>query len=191
MQFIFDHLLIIWKRSFYASLNCRNTSFNEMRQSRLPNIISASRGVAAIVMLFFSTFSVPFWFLYCWGGISDMIDGPIARKLHSVSELGSRIDSISDLIFVISSAIIVIPTFTLPLWIWLWIAGIGIIKTICIVCHSCRNHKFEIPHSKTNKLTGFLLFCLPFSLNWIGAVVPSIIVCTAASLSALEDVWNC
>lgn len=162
-----------------------------MRQSRLPNIISASRGITAIAMLFFSAFSVPFWLFYCWGGISDMIDGFIARKLHSVSELGSRIDSIADLIFVVCAAIVIIPSITLPVWMWLWIAVIGIIKSICIAYRFCRYHKLEIPHSKTNKLTGFLLFCLPFSLKWIGTVVPSIIVCAAASLSVLEDVRNC
>lgn len=162
-----------------------------MRQSKFPNIISASRGVAAIVMLFFSAFSMPFWLLYCWAGISDMIDGFMAKKLNSVSELGSRIDSIADLIFVVCAAIVIIPSITLPVWIWLWIAVIGIIKTICIAYRFCRYYKLEIPHSKTNKLTGFLLFCLPFSLKWLGAVVPSIIVCSAASLSVLEDVRNC
>lgn len=37
----------------------------------LPNIISASRGIAALAMLFFPVFSPWFWALYCWGGISD------------------------------------------------------------------------------------------------------------------------
>ena len=119
-----------------------------------------------------------------------MIDGFMARKLNSVSELGSRIDSIADLIFVVCAAIVIIPSITLPVWIWLWIAVIGIIKTICIAYFFCRYHKLEIPHSKTNKLTGFLLFCLPFSLNWIGVLIPAIIACVVASFSALEDVWD-
>lgn len=57
--------------------------------SFLPNIISSSRGVAALAMLFFPVFSTEFWVLYCWGGISDMIDGTIARKMNAESELGS------------------------------------------------------------------------------------------------------
>mgnify|MGYP003311329318 CR=1 FL=1 len=78
-----------------------------------------------MVMLLFPAFSNPFWILYCWGGFSDMIDGTLARKMNATSELGSRIDSVADLVFVICSAIIILPSVDFPLWIWLWIAAIG------------------------------------------------------------------
>ena len=111
----------------------------------LPNIISAYRGIAALAMLFFPVFSPWFWALYCWGGISDMIDGPLARKLGAVSEVGSRIDSVADLVFVICSAIMVLPSIGLPLWVWLWGAAIGLVKAIGIIIGSSRQRKLAIP----------------------------------------------
>ena len=62
----------------------------------LPNILSVSRGIAGFTMLLFSVFSPWFWVLYCWGGISDMIDGALARKLNSANGTGAVIDGIMD-----------------------------------------------------------------------------------------------
>ena len=44
----------------------------------VPNIISSSRGVAALAMLLFPVFSPGFWAMYIWGCISDMIYGMLA-----------------------------------------------------------------------------------------------------------------
>ena len=44
-----------------------------------------------------------------------MIDGAIARKVNAESELGSRIDSAADLVFVVCSAILVLPLIDLPI----------------------------------------------------------------------------
>lgn len=116
-----------------------------------------------------------------------MIDGAIARKVNAESELGSRIDSAADLVFVVCSAILVLPSIDLPLWVWLWVAAIGVIKIAGIIIRSCRQRVFTIPHSTSNKLTGILLFCLPFTIIRFDVLIPAIIVCTAATFSLLED----
>ena len=156
----------------------------------LPNILSASRGFAAFAILLFPVFSPGFWALYCWGGFSDMIDGTVARRMNAESELGSRIDSMADLAFFICSAVIILPAIDLPLRIWLWTAAIGSVKAACIIIGSCRQRKLSIPHSTGNKLTGILLFCLPFSFLWSGLLIPAVIVCTMATVSLFEDIHN-
>ncbi|HGH0401081.1 TPA: CDP-alcohol phosphatidyltransferase family protein [Clostridioides difficile] len=46
-----------------------------------------------------STFSsLPFWICYFWCGISDILDGLIARKLRQQSGIGAKLDSIADFI---------------------------------------------------------------------------------------------
>ena len=154
----------------------------------LPNIISASRGITAIAMLFFPVFSIIFWALYCWGGISDMIDGAIARKMNAESETGSRIDSVADFVFLVCTGILILPSIDLPLWIWLWVAGIAVVKTAAIGIFSYRRHRLAVPHSRTNKLTGILLFCLPFALIRADVLIPAVIVCSTATLSLAEDI---
>ena len=155
--------------------------------SSVPNIISSSRGVAALAMLFFPAFSPAFWVLYCWGGFSDMIDGLIARRLKSVSEVGSKIDSAADLVFVVCSAVLILPSVDIPLWVWSWIAAIGIAKLAGIIIGSCRHRGLAVPHSAFNKLTGILLFCLPFVIVRFDVLIPAVIVCTVATASLFED----
>lgn len=155
--------------------------------NNIPNIISASRSIAALVMLLFPAFSGPFWILYCWCGFSDMIDGALARKLGSVSGTGAMIDSLADLVFVICSAIIILPSVDLPLWVWMWIATIGSAKLAGIIIGSYKQQELSVPHSITNKLTGILLFCLPFAIVRFEALIPAVIVCISAAASLFED----
>lgn len=143
--------------------------------------------MAALAMLRFPAFCFPFWILYCWCGFSDMIDGALARKINTTSELGSRIDTLADLVFVICSAIIILPSVDLPLWIWMWIAAIGSAKLAGIIIGSCRQRELSVPHSMTNRLTGILLFCLPFSIVRFEALIPAVIVCISATASLFED----
>lgn len=154
---------------------------------QVPNIISASRGVAAIVILFFPAFSIPFWILFCWCGFSDMIDGLLARKLGVASGTGAKIDSLADLTFVICSAISILPSVDLPVWIWLWIAATGIVKLVGIIIGSCRQRMLFIPHSISNRLTGILLFFLPFAIVRFDILIPVVIVCVMTTFSLFED----
>ena len=116
-----------------------------------------------------------------------MIDGPLARKLGTVNEVGSRIDSVADLVFVVCSAVLILPAVDLPLRVWLWIAAIGFAKAVGIFIGSRRQRKLCIPHSESNKLTGILLFCLPFTIVRFGALIPAVIVCISATASLFED----
>ena len=46
----------------------------------LADIITCVRIAAAVTMLFLEPMSAAFFVLYCVGGISDMVDGTVARK---------------------------------------------------------------------------------------------------------------
>ena len=138
-------------------------------------------------MLLFPVFSGPFWIFYCWCGFSDMIDGVLARKMNATSGLGSRIDSVADLVYVICSSIMILPSVELPVWVWLWAAAIGLAKIAGIVIGSCKQRKFSIPHSISNKLTGILLFILPFAIVRSCALIPAVIVCVIATFCLFED----
>ena len=65
------------------------------------NIVTCFRIVGSIVLLPISVFSLEFYITYLLCGLSDMIDGTIARKTNSASEFGSKLDTVADIIFVI------------------------------------------------------------------------------------------
>ena len=65
----------------------------------MANIITGIRIVLSVALLIFPALSPAFFVLYVAGGLSDMIDGAVARKTGTVSEFGSKLDTIADIIF--------------------------------------------------------------------------------------------
>ena len=53
---------------------------------RIPNIVTSIRILGAAAMLFLHTIGFAFWTIYALCGISDMLDGYLARRLHCESE---------------------------------------------------------------------------------------------------------
>ena len=75
----------------------------------IANYISISRIVMSIVLLAMKVLTIPFWVIYMYCGISDMLDGYIARKYNYISKFGERLDSVADIIFVIISILKIVP----------------------------------------------------------------------------------
>ncbi len=63
----------------------------------MANIITIVRILCNIALLFCSVFSVEFYALYITAGISDILDGIIARKTHSAGEFGAKLDTVADM----------------------------------------------------------------------------------------------
>lgn len=127
----------------------------------LPNLISVSRGIAAVAMLFTTVFSLPFWALYAWCGISDMVDGPLARKLGAESRRGAAIDSVADLVFLVAAVIKVVPVLSFPSWIWWVVGAVACLQVVRMTCLYFWRGGFAALHDKANKVIGVALFFAP------------------------------
>ena len=64
----------------------------------LPNLVSFIRILLAPVLFYFAFNQEPVWFLAAlmFSGFTDVLDGFLARILHQVTTLGSRLDSWGD-----------------------------------------------------------------------------------------------
>lgn len=64
----------------------------------LPNLVSFIRILLAPVLFYFAFNQEPVWFLAAlmFSGFTDVLDGFLARTLHQVTTLGSRLDSWGD-----------------------------------------------------------------------------------------------
>ena len=151
----------------------------------IANIITALRIVCAFAMLFCPVFSPQFYGFYIAAGISDIIDGTVARKTGSSSEFGAKFDSIADLFFVTAAAVKIFPQISLPKFIWIWTGIIAVVKTARIVVACIREKKFSIPHSISNKITGFLLFIFPLTIPFVDLWVSAGVVCAVATVAAV------
>ena len=116
-----------------------------------------------------------------------MIDGTVARKTNTVSKSGEMLDTIADLIFVAVCFIKLIPVLDIPLWLYIWIAVIGLIRIVNIISGFVIQKRFVILHTITNKLTGALLFILPFTLQFVDLSYSAAIVCFIATFAAAQE----
>lgn len=153
--------------------------------NHIPNVISAFRIIGAIFLLFFYPASVAFWVIYGLCGISDVLDGYMARKLHAESKTGALLDSVADIFFVACCAIRLLPIVQIPTWLWIWAAVIVAIKIVNQVSALIVCKRFCFPHTKANKLTGLLLFLSAPTMFW--SLVPFAFVAGVASFAAVQE----
>ena len=158
-----------------------------MKSAHLANIITCTRIICSIALLFCPVLSVAFYILYIIAGVSDMIDGTIARKTGASGEFGSKLDTIADLIFVVICMIKLLPVIEISIWIFIWIGIITIIKVINIVSGFIAQRRFVTVHSVMNKITGGLIFAIPLTVGFIDVRYSVAAGCAAATFAAIQE----
>ena len=151
----------------------------------LPNAISLLRVAGSISLLFCDVMGWLFWALYALCGISDMVDGWLAIKLHAESKTGAVLDSVADIVFVVCCAIRLLPVLEIPVWLWIWVGVIVFIKMVNQVSALAVCKRFCFPHTWANKLTGFLLFLTVPTTFW--SMIPISIVAAIATFAAVQE----
>ena len=152
---------------------------------RLPNVISVLRVAGSIGLLFCDVAGWMFWALYALCGISDMVDGWLARRLHAESNTGAILDSVSDILFVACCAIRLSPVFVIPTWLWIWAGIIAIIKIVNQISALIVYKRFCFPHTLANKLTGLLLFLTVPGMFW--SLIPVSFAAVIATFAAVQE----
>ena len=153
----------------------------------IANSITIIRILCSIALLFFPAFSTGFFALYITAGVSDIVDGWVARRTHTASELGAKLDTIADIIFVIVCLVILLPVLNIPVWLWAWIGIIALIKVINIISGFIVQKQFVAVHSTMNKVTGLLLFIFPLTFSFIDLKYSAAVVCIFATFAAIQE----
>ena len=153
----------------------------------MANIITGCRMIFSIWLLMFPVFSFWFYAMYLASGITDMIDGTVARKTDSVSEFGSHLDTVADVTFLSSALIKILPAIDVPKWSLIWIFVIAVIKIVNIILGFIRDKRFFAEHTVMNKITGFLLFLFPLTFGFIEIRYSIIVICSIATVAALQE----
>ena len=86
----------------------------------IANIMTGSRVAFSLLLLFIPLSSAWFYILYLVCGLTDMIDGAIARKTGAVSKFGARLDTVADFAFMLVCSIKILPLMHFPVWLWGW-----------------------------------------------------------------------
>ena len=151
----------------------------------IPNILSVLRILGAVCLLCIDPSGAVFWAIYGLCGISDMLDGYLARRLHAESKTGAVLDSVADICFVACCAIRLLPVLQIPTWLWIWAGLIVIIKIVNQISALVVHRRPCFPHTKANKLTGLLLFIAIPMVFW--SIVPIAFVAGVATFAAIQE----
>ena len=155
----------------------------------IANIITGSRIIFSLPLLFIPLSSAWFYILYLFCGFTDMIDGTIARKTGTAGEFGARLDTVSDFVFMLVCCVKILPLIHISVWLWVWITLIALTKIFNIAFVFTLKKKLISNHSVLNKITGFALFLLPFTLTFIETAYSVSTICVLATAAVIEEVY--
>lgn len=157
--------------------------------SLIPNCVTFLRIVGTLALVLFTPFSVPFFAVYTLCGLTDILDGALARLLRCKSDLGARLDSIADLLFYAVMIFKILPELTriLPLEVWVMIFATVILRAVTYTVAAVKFRCFASLHTYMNKLTGVAVFIVPYFVRLPAALPICIAVTLIALLASVEE----
>lgn len=153
----------------------------------MANVITLMRIGLAISLLFIRKYSPLFLILYSICGFTDILDGYIARKTRTESKFGAKLDTIADLLFFIVMFIIMFDILLKDIIFIVFIIIILLIRMISIIIVLKKYNEFAILHTYTNKITGLLLFFIPYFIYLNNANIIVYIIGVIALISSIEE----
>lgn len=152
------------------------------------NSISIARMCLALLLLLTKPLHMAFFAVYLVCGLSDVLDGYIARKTGTTSKLGEKLDSIADFTLIVVLMIALYPVMSPTVPILVWIGIIAIVRVVSIVIGFVKYQTLAMLHTYGNKITGLALFVfLPLMLLFVKSDVLQYIICAVASLATIEE----
>ena len=161
----------------------------KIKKSLIPNYITTLRIIGTVLLAFIKPLSIPFYIVYTICGISDVLDGIVARATKTATDFGARLDSIADLLFYAVMLIKIFPILLLrlPIEIWYIVAAVVIIRLGSYILAAVKFRRFAALHTYMNKLTGLLVFSVPYVLLFPISTAFCFITAVIAGTASLEE----
>ena len=153
----------------------------------MANALTICRIALSIALLVPAAFSPAFLMAYALAGVTDMLDGYVARRTGTEDELGAMLDSIADLILAVVCLARVLPAIAVPTWLWIWVGAIFLVKAANVISGLVVEKRFVMPHTTANKVAGLIAFLVPFAIPLFGITAPAIIACAIATFAAVQE----
>lgn len=155
------------------------------------NLITTLRLIGAVLLFFLKPLELPFFIVYGVCGVTDVLDGFVARRTHTQSKFGAKLDSVADLVFYAAMLVRLLPTLwaTLPRWAWIAVFSVLAIRLAAYLVTALKFKKFSSRHTVLNKATGFAVYVCPFMLLLPATVflIYALGVCAVGAAGSLEE----
>lgn len=139
---------------------------NDFLKKNLANILSAIRIVAGACLYLFNDITGGFIAIYIVCGITDLLDGPVARKFESTSAVGAILDTVGDAVTYMALVKILLVKHMIPSWIVYWMLAVLALHILAGLVSLKKAKKFFVVHSLFGKILGGSVFVMPFAM-WI------------------------
>lgn len=153
----------------------------------MPNILSMGRLIGVLTLLLMHTQGWLFWLGYILCGLSDVLDGLIARRLNATSRLGEKLDSLADLALTVLVLAMIFASVPWRSPEVLWVLLIALTRMAAILVAARKFHTFASLHTYGNKATGLALFAVPLVMFFTSNPLLLYVAGVLASLSAMEE----
>ena len=162
---------------------------NTVKRLSAADYITLVRIVCTAVLCFLEPLSAEYFVLYSLAGVSDIVDGTVARATKTTSEFGAKLDSVADLLFYTVTLLKILPILIsiLPKLIWYGVALAILLRLSAYITVAVKYRRFASQHTYMNKLTGLMLFVLPYVLQTSIGIVYSIATCAVGIIGSLEE----
>jgi len=141
-----------------------------MKVRYIPNAFSIARLILCIPLAVLTPFTLIYIILFGIAGITDAIDGQLARRLKDAkSELGATLDSIADICLVCIIVFAIMPT--MDVWSWLRISYICVLLFKIVISTAIGFVKFKeflSLHTLSFKMLIVILFTYPILYYFVG-----------------------
>lgn len=155
----------------------------------IPNCITVLRIIGTVLLFLTEPLTAPFYAFYTLTGFTDVLDGFLARRWKVESDFGAKLDSVADLLFYIVTLVRLLPVIIrkVPDWVFYLIGVMVAIRLTSYITVAVKFRRFASAHTWMNKLTGAMVFLLPYTLPLSMATGYCIAVVVVGNLAAVEE----
>jgi cardiolipin synthase (CMP-forming) len=134
-----------------------------------PNVVSFARLLGVPAFLSLALARHDWWALgvLVFAGLSDWLDGKLARMLNQTSRLGTLLDPAADRLYILATLIALVIRDVVPLWLALVLVGREVYMSLPI--YVLRRHGYGPPPVHFVGKTATLCLLYAFPLLFLGA----------------------
>lgn len=134
----------------------------------IPNLISMSRIFLSLSLFFMEPMGTLFIIVYITAFLTDILDGNLARRTGTCSDLGKTLDSIGDVVYILTFVVILLPWMKPDLWILIAAGAVAVFRMTPAIVMLVVTGRYNTFHTKWSKATTALVFFTPFIYLLIG-----------------------
>lgn len=156
--------------------------------NNLPNVLTIVRILLSLCLFPLAGHQAIFLIVYGVCGLTDWLDGLLARRLKAQSPLGARLDSVADLVWFSAAALALVCWLPVkPIWALAAVALVILIRAGSLAVGWARFGRPVFLHTLANKAAGLLFFLCPLEVALWGTAYGLIVLFPVALAASVEE----